>query len=236
MKQWLVMRILAMYQSSSEKLLEWEHLAHSGTSQQGRWDKVPLSRQIYASQWKKDQFYGLLSCCSPVLLTRCTETRNSKPSENRGTGYQRKIKSSFLSSCSSTSAFFPFLLSATRARNSARRAQPAWQWHLPCTGTVTLPGLPWKACKASLAFGAQSSGYRSTSIHLFYVFSLPEIGGRQGKCSGGNKYGVMLSYLARNCSYTYFHSISGGVINNHYLLWPILPFLFFSINVSSLRE
>lgn len=96
--------------------------------------------------------------------------------------------------------------------------------------------LPWKACKASLAFGAQSSGYRSTSIHLFYVFSLPGIGGMQGKCSGGNKYGVMLSYLARNCSYTYFHSISGGVINNHYLLWPILPFLFFSINVSSLRE
>lgn len=36
MKQWLVMRILDMYQSNNEKLFECEHLTHNGTSQVGQ--------------------------------------------------------------------------------------------------------------------------------------------------------------------------------------------------------
>lgn len=64
--------------------------------------------------------------------------------------------------------------------------------------------------RGKLVFGAQSSGYRSTSVHLFYIFSSPSICHMQGNCSGGSEDGDILSYLARNNNYSYFHYISGG--------------------------
>lgn len=204
----------------------WHRVAHP---RQGRWAKVPLSRETYTSQSNKPQFYNLLSYCTPGLLQQQTQW---KQRDWLSKGNQIIISELlFLKKC--ILPFPPF---------SNKEPQPGWQCHLPCTAIVTLPGLTAGESLQSLT-GFCSSEFRG-QIHptdLFYIFSLPSIHHMQEKCSGGSKYGDILSYLSRNNSYTYFHYISGGVrtkINNYHLFWPILPFSFFFFfnKVSSLRE
>lgn len=151
MKQWLVMRILDMYQSSHEKLLECEHLAHSGTSQVGQVSQGPLIKaNLHQSEKERTILWF-------IILLQSSAAATANPVKTEG-----KSKHHFWT------LFLPFLLSAPRAWDSPRRAQPGWQGPLPCPGIVTLTA--GTACKASLLLGAQGSGYRSTSIHLLYIF------------------------------------------------------------------
>lgn len=129
----------------------------------------------------------------PIAVQCCC---NSKPSENRRICYQRKIKSSFLNSFSSFPPFSPEGLGQPQ-EGPARLA-----------GTPALPRNCHPDCRHSLQSlpASWSSGLR-VQIHLYTFivhFSLPSMCHMQGKCSGGSKYGDVLSYLARTNSYIYF--------------------------------
>lgn len=102
------------------------------------------------------------------------------------------------------------------------------------TNIVIEPGLTVvsKSCKATLVFLELRVCSTDPPIHIYFkCFHSYAYVTCRGNARGGSKHADILSSLARNNSYAYFHYISGGARtdkkNNCHLSWPILPSYYF---------
>lgn len=132
---------------------------------------------------------------------------NSKPSENRRIGYQIG---------KSNNHFWALVLLEVHPSLSPFQQQgfgtaPGGSSQ---PGSDTCPAQELSSCQDWVQgnAGFWSSEFR-VQIHLctfiLHLF-MPKHMSHAGERSGGSEYGDILSYLARNNSYTYFHYISGG--------------------------
>lgn len=151
----------------------WHTVAHP---RQGRWAKVPLSGQIYTSQWKKEQFYDLLSYCSPGLQQQQTQQkqRDWLSKENQ------IIVSELLFFKKCILPFPPFSnkgLEQPQEGSASLAVTPAL--HSSCHPVTT--DCRGKPAKPHWFLELRVQGTDLYSIHLFYIFFTPKYVSHAGK-------------------------------------------------------